>query len=169
MEVGASSDFETVFRANFPFVSRTLRRLGVLECDLADVAQELFITVHGDLSAWDRARSIKPWLAAYCLRFASNYRQLARHRGAPLDEVIGHASDARHDDRLEARQTVARMLEALDFDQRTALVLHDMEGLTAPEIAAITKVPLPTVYSRVRLAREHARHIINKIDQGGAR
>ncbi len=161
-------NFEELFRAHFTFACRTLRRLGVQERDLGDVAQELFLAVHGQLDAWDRKRPVKPWLAGFCLRFASNYRQLARHRGTSLNDVMAASTHDRHDDSIAARQAVLRILEGLEFDQRTALVLHDMEGLTAVEIAELTSAPLPTVYSRVRLARERARKILASLEEGGA-
>ena len=56
-------------------------------------------------------------------------------------------------EKLTARVLVAHGLDALDFDKRVALVMHDLEGIGAPEIAAELDVPLNTVYSRVRLAR----------------
>jgi RNA polymerase sigma-70 factor (ECF subfamily) len=44
-------------------------------------------------------------------------------------------------------------LNQLDFDQRAVLVMHDIEGFAAPEIAETLMTPLNTVYSRLRLAR----------------
>ena len=55
-------------------------------------------------------------------------------------------------DKLAAKRTVLGALERLDFDKRVVLVMHDLEQLTAPEIAEELGIPLNTVYSRVRLA-----------------
>jgi RNA polymerase sigma-70 factor (ECF subfamily) len=54
----------------------------------------------------------------------------------------------------EARRQVARALEKLPLEQRAVFVLHDIDGVSAPEIARALEVPLNTVYSRLRLARE---------------
>jgi len=145
--------FRAVFVAEFDFVCRSLRRLGVRDADVLDVAQELFVTVHRDLPSFDANRSIRRWLMGYGVRFAANYRRLGWHKGSALDDEAPLPSP-RMTDVLAARQLVARGLEALDFDKRVALVMHDMEGIGAPEIASELGIPLNTVYSRLRLARE---------------
>ena len=136
---------------------RALRRLGVGEADLGDVAQELFLTVHTRFGDYDPSRPLRTWLYAFCLRYASNYRKLARHRAEGLAEP-----EAAHgqSDAVVARDLVLRALEKLDFDRRTALVLHDMEQLSAPEIAGELGVPLNTVYSRIRAARDAFKAIL---------
>ena len=53
-----------------------------------------------------------------------------------------------------------RGLDALDFDKRTVLVMFEIEGRSAQEIADHFSIPLNTAYSRIRLARaEFERHI----------
>lgn len=41
----------------------------------------------------------------------------------------------------------------MPFEQREVFVLTEFEDMSAPEIAALVGAPLPTVYSRLRLAR----------------
>lgn len=155
--------FREIFERELPFVLRTLRRLGVREADLADVGQELFLAVFDRLHALDPSSSRRAWLSAFCVRFSSNYRRLARHRATELDEQqlagVPSAADG------ETRDLVVRALDKLDFDRRVALVLHDLEGLTAPEIASQTETPLNTVYSRIRLAREDFRAEVTRLGQ----
>lgn len=144
--------FEGIFLAEFAFVSRTLQRLGVREADVNDVAQELFFAVHAALDSWDRSRPLRPWLFGFAVRLAANYRRLAWHRGRALDDEAP-VSSSRLNDRLSAKRVVMRALDTLDFDKRVALVMHDVEGFTAKEIAEQLGVPANTVSSRVRLAR----------------
>jgi RNA polymerase sigma-70 factor (ECF subfamily) len=159
-------DFRSVFTAEFAFVSRSLQRLGVREADVLDVAQELFLSVHARLHEWDRQRPIRPWLFGFAIRFASNYRKLGRHRGRPLDH--DEAPDTpRLGDKLDAKQLVQRALDSLDFDKRLALVMHDLEGFTGAEIATELGIPIFTVYSRVRVARETVREIVTRAQTGG--
>lgn len=160
--------FREVFDAELAFVCRALRRLGVREADLGDVAQEIFLTVHTRFGEYDQARPIRTWLYAFCLRYASNYRRLARHRDEELGDREHRAPGDRTDAAL-ARDLVLRALESLDFDRRSALVFHDMEGLSAPEIAHLTSAPLNTVYSRLRLAREDFRRALETLNAGAAR
>lgn len=158
--------FRDIFVAEFEFVCRTLRRLGIREADVHDVSQELFVAVNRGLSSFDIARPVRPWLVGYAVRCAANYRRLGWNQSSELSDETA-ASSPRLTDRLAARQLVLRALETLDFDKRVALVLHDMEGVTAPEIAAELGVPLNTVYSRVRLARAAFREEIQRLETEG--
>jgi RNA polymerase sigma-70 factor (ECF subfamily) len=160
--------FRALFDAEIGFVCRILQRLGVHERDVPDVAQELFLAVNEKLASND-VDGDRSWLYAYCVRYASNYRKLARHRERMDSDQTAEgsrtntASRARGDD-FAARDLVHRALHSLDHDKREALVLHDMEGLSAPEIADITGTPLNTVYSRVRLARESFRKAVGTLE-----
>jgi RNA polymerase sigma-70 factor, ECF subfamily len=53
-----------------------------------------------------------------------------------------------------ARRLTVRLLDTLPLEQRHALVLHHVLGLTVPEVAAQLGVPLETARSRLRLGRE---------------
>jgi RNA polymerase sigma-70 factor, ECF subfamily len=152
-ELRDATSFQAVFVAEFDFVCRSLRRLGVREADVHDVAQELFVAVHRGLADYDRARPLRAWLMGYAVRYAANYRRLGWHKGTELSDDAAVPSP-RMTDKLQARQLVLRGLAALDFDKRVALVMHDLEEITAPEIATELGIPLNTVYSRVRLARD---------------
>lgn len=158
--------FTQLFEEHFGFVCRSLQRLGVREADMEDIAQELFLAVHRALPGSDRSRPIRPWLFGFAIRYASNYRRLSWHRGRELDDMP--VSPKLHD-KLAAKRTVLAALEQLDFDKRVVLVMHDLEELTAPEIAAELGIPLNTVYSRVRLAREAFRGLVPAEKEEGAK
>jgi len=147
------AEFHAFFGTHFDFVCRSLSRLGVRDADLADVAQEVFVIVHRSFATLDRARSPRPWLFGFARGYASNYRRLGWHRGAEISESA-RGSSQRLVERIDARTKVSRGLAALDEDKVTVLVLHDMEGLSAPEIAGELGVPVNTVYTRIRTARE---------------
>jgi RNA polymerase sigma-70 factor (ECF subfamily) len=151
-----SQRFRLLFDGEFAYICRALQRLGVRETDLKDVAQELLIAVHNHLDSFDDSRPLRPWLFGFALRFAQNYRRLALHSRShvPADEL---ADAPRASAEFEARETVLRALQQLDYDQRIVLVMHDLEGFAAPEIAERIDAKLNTVYSRLRLAREHFR------------
>lgn len=148
-----ASEFRALFDAEFGFVCRTLRRLGVREADVCDVAQELFVTAHNGYGEFDKTRSARAWLFGYARGYASNYRKLGWHQGRELDDQLPRSSP-RIGDRMDARARVAMGLAALDDDKKTVLILHDMEGIAAPEIAETLGLPLNTVYSRIRMARD---------------
>jgi RNA polymerase sigma-70 factor (ECF subfamily) len=164
----APDRFRETFERELDYVWTTLRRLGVRDADLEDVAHEVFLRVHRRFADYDPARPMRPWLFGFALRVAADYRKLARHRHevwAEADEVVDPAPLA--DEQLatlDARALVARALEALDLDKRAVFVAHDLDGLPAQEIAAALDLPLFTVYSRLRVARERFKAAVKRLE-----
>lgn len=157
------STLDDVYAAQIDYVLASLRKLGVPERDLEDVAHDVFVAVHRHFTEWDPTRPIKPWLFAFATRVASDYRKRSgRTREVLTDEGTvpepststsePHADDAlaRKDD----RELVARCMNSLDEAKREILVLHDIEEVPVPEIATKLSIPVNTAYSRLRLARE---------------
>ena len=159
-----------VFQAEYSYVSNTLRRLGVREADLEDVAHEVFLAVHRRLSTYDPSRPLRPWLFGIAFRAASDYRRLARHHREVSDEHIDVADDAPGaDDHVfarQARELVGKALDVLDLDKRAVLVMCDIDGHSVPEIAAALNIPLNTAYSRLRLARAQFTSVITALEGG---
>ena len=160
------AEFRRLFDAEFGYVCRTLRRLGVSAGDLEDVAQDLFVTLHRNFADYDPKRPLRPWLFSFALRFAANYRRLSRTHGHTGDDSLARipAPERAGDD---ARDLVLRALGELEFDPRILIVMHDVEGFDAPEISSQLGIPLNTVYSRLRVAREAFRSAIKKLQSSG--
>lgn len=162
------ADFRVLFRAHFRFVCVTLRRLGVRDGDVEDVAQEVFLVVHKKLDTYDTERPIKLWLFAFCLRTASDYRRLARHHRLvhqDSDTTLAHAGPL-PDDQLaaeESRRLVLTALDSVDPDRRAVFVMHDLNEVSASDIAEMLSIPVNTVYSRIRLARDDFRKAVQRI------
>ena len=136
---------------------RTLRRLGVTERDVEDMAHEVFVAVHRELPKYDRTRPIRPWLFAFCFRIASHYRR--KHRRETVQDVTGDVTDPSDIpdallDRERKRRLVLLALDEIELDRRAVFVLHEIDGFTCEAIANSLEIPLGTVYSRLRLARE---------------
>ena len=115
------------------------------------------MAVHGELHKYDPARPIKPWLFAFCFRVASHYRRKARRE--VIDENAADIEDAAEGadslvDRERQRELVLRALDALDLDRRAVFVLHELDGVTCDQIARSLEIPVGTVYSRLRVARQ---------------
>lgn len=158
MEGGAASvDFQTVYRGEIGWVLHTLRRLGVAQASLEDVAHDLFVAVYRNLANYDPARPIRPWLFSFAYRMARDHRELAHHRreaAGPVEQALDEATPA--DVRVDQQRLRALLLEVLaqlDLEKRSMVVMHDLEGMTVPAIAEVLGIPVNTAYSRLRLAR----------------
>jgi RNA polymerase sigma-70 factor, ECF subfamily len=147
-----------LIRAHFDFVWRTLQRVGVVDADLQDAAQQVFSVVAGKLSQIGVGVE-KSFIFGTSLRVASHARRARRQRReAPLAEAEGLSDIALDPEaalqRNQALQTLAEILETMDEPTRAVFVLFELEQLTMAEIADWLKVPPGTVASRLRRARE---------------
>src|SRR5579862_3107363 len=110
----ASPGFRAVFEANFTSVWTLLRRLGVAERDRDDVTSEVFFRVHERFHTYDASRPIRPWLFAFAVRAASDYRRLARHKREVYEDFDAPSSAHPPDEAAIAREKQRLVLAALD-------------------------------------------------------
>jgi RNA polymerase sigma-70 factor (ECF subfamily) len=148
-----------------------LRHLGVREPHLDDAAQDVFVVVHDKLHGFDGRAAITTWLYAIVIRVARRYRERqGKARRFESDEQLTSADSPELG--AEARQKLAlarRALDSLDEDKREVFVLSEIEQMAASEIAAITGVPLNTVYSRLRAAKEMFASATRKLEPSHGR
>jgi RNA polymerase sigma-70 factor (ECF subfamily) len=149
--------FRRLFDDHAPYVSASLRRLGIGPVDRDDLVAEVFVRVHRELDRYDPRRQVRPWLFAFAARVASEHRRLARHRREVLSDDLEGPSNLPAPDRNleveEARRLVDHGLAALDFEKRVVFVLSDLDETTVPEIARVLGIAEGTAYSRLRAAR----------------
>lgn len=155
--VDPRSTFPEIFQKHSQFLWRTLMNLGVPRCDAQDVCQEVMLTVHRRLPDFD-GRSLRGWLYGICVRFASDYRRSARvRREVATDTLPEQAAAVELTEELDRARSLRRTLaalDALDDAKREAFVLYEVEELTLAEVSEALQVPIQTVYSRIKAARE---------------
>jgi RNA polymerase sigma-70 factor (ECF subfamily) len=148
----------SLYAEHHAFVWRNLLRMGVPEHAVADAVHDTFLVVARRLAEFRGQAALKTWLFAIVLRVAQSRRRdgFRDHRRAVALKSVSSPPAEPGDPhaRLDAARTLHAMLLELPEDQRAVFVLAEMEEMSAPEIAALLKVKLPTVYSRLRLARE---------------
>lgn len=154
-----TEDFTALYRQHFDFVWRSLRRLGVREASVEDAVQDTFVVLHRRLSDLRPQASAKSFLFAIAVRVARDYRRTAKRKPAdPLDQEAA-PSCARSPFEQAANAQAARQLEvfldSLDEPKRAVFAAAELEGMTAPEVAEALAIPVNTVYSRLRVARQH--------------
>ena len=142
----------------FSFVWRLLRRIGVPASDADDAAQQVFIV------ASQRIQDIRVGSErAFLFSTALNVGSRARRSRARKREDFGVDLDERPDavpspdelvDRRRARELLDAMLSDMPLELRVVFVLYEIEQLTSVEIADLIEVPVGTVASRLRRARE---------------
>jgi len=164
---GSVPSFDEIYLHEFPYVWRTLRRLGVAAKDLEDLTHDVFVVVSRRLADYDVSRPLRPWLFGIAFRLASQDRRRARNRVEIPDDLVDMPDRGPNAIELleahERRQLVLDGLQTLELEQRAAVILVDIDGESPAEVAAALGAPLPTIYSRLRLGRKRFAAAIGRL------
>lgn len=136
-----------------------------------EVVQEAWLGVLRGLDGFEGRSSLRTWIFRIVVNQVRNrqrwWRRRQRSNQVLLDEHIRDhgemvlGADASTPDRELTRKEIGTRLKAaiqnLPFEQRTALVLREVEGLKYEEIAFSLGLPVGTVKSRLTRARQTLR------------
>ena len=134
--------------------------------DAKDVAQETLLAAVRTFRGFRGDASITTWLYTVARSFCIKKRR--RTKGAPaqhesLNEAVTEAASepAPSPEQMllgrEARNLVATALDDMEPDAREIVLLRDIEGLSAPEVAQVTGLSVAAVKSRLHRARQSLR------------
>jgi RNA polymerase sigma-70 factor, ECF subfamily len=157
--VSESERFRALVEEHFEFVWRSVRRLGVPLADADDAAQEVLVVTARKLGSIEVDRE-KAFLFGTAVRVASTRRRTRRRRPEDPAELLdtraldGDVSPEERAELGEARALLQRILDGMTDEQRTVFVLAELEETSVREIAEMLLLPLGTVSSRLRAARE---------------
>ncbi len=140
-----------------------------------DLTQDVFLKLYKSLDTFDRRANFQTWLISVSRNLCiDHYRSVRKeretiNRDVDPSELAPVSSDTPADDKLEQRDRVVLLRQALDTlapTLRTAVLLRDIQELTYQEIADKLKLPEGTVKSRINRGRtELARQIQKLRDQ----
>lgn len=162
-QAGSRAAFDMLVLKYQRRVERLLSRSVRDPADVADLCQETFLAAYRALPAFRGDSAFYTWL----YRIAINAAQRHRGRQRPvesLDDDEGTfgtgatpTDHATPEALLASRQLALGLNEAVDAladDQRRALLLREVDGLSYDEIADLMDCPPGTVRSRIFRARE---------------
>jgi RNA polymerase sigma-70 factor (ECF subfamily) len=136
-----------------------------------DLSQEVFLRVFRTLQGFRGQSSLKTWIYRIVINQARNRQRFWRRRRradqVSLDQHVAEhgeltqPGDGTSPDQVLARKELASRLWAalndLPFDQRTVVILREVDGLSYDEIAFSLGVAVGTVKSRLTRARQALR------------
>jgi RNA polymerase sigma-70 factor (ECF subfamily) len=128
----------------------------------ADAVQEAFFSAYRNLASF-RGGSVRSWLGRIAINAAMDIQRARRRRPSqpypefedeswqpPAEPGVEPEAQAVATERSKA---LAGALRELPFEQRNCIVLFDVEGYDYAEIAAIMRVEVGTVKSRIHRGR----------------
>ena len=157
--------FDGVYQAYFPFVWRTVRRLGGAPNAVEDIVQDVFLVVHRRLGSFEGKASMRSWLFTIAARVVRDSRRTLRRKPGNLGGAarathdIDSIADARaacpHESaaKTEAVRRLHQILAAMSEQRREVFILAELEQMPVVEVAVAVNANVNTVYSRLRAAR----------------
>jgi RNA polymerase sigma-70 factor (ECF subfamily) len=144
-----------------------------------DLSQEVFLNVFRTIGRFRGQSALRTWIYRIVINQARNrqrwWRRRHRAEQVSLEERIENhgdlppASHLAEPDRIFGRKELAARiwdaLGTLPFEQRTAIVLREVDGLSYEEIAFSLGVAVGTVKSRLTRAREALRAQLREADR----
>lgn len=136
-----------------------------------DLSQEVFLRVFRTIQSFRGQSALRTWIYRIVVNQARNrqrwWRRRHRAQQVSLDEHLKdygdfpEQTDGASPDRMLGRKELAERirvaLDKLPFDQRTAIVLREIDGLSYEEIGFSLGIAVGTVKSRLARAREALR------------
>jgi len=133
-----------------------------------DLSQEVFLRVFRTIHSFRGQSALKTWIYRIVVNQARNRQRFWRRRRradqVSLDEHVAEHGDLKQprdgtspDLALARKEMASRLWRALDdlpFDQRTVVVLREIDGLSYEDIAYSLGVAVGTVKSRLTRARQ---------------
>lgn len=169
---------ETAFAALVEKYKRTVYRIAMQitqnHADADDVMQESFIKAYRSIHTFRQDAAFETWLYRIAVNEALNFvKRRDRRREYAFDEeteaaidpvTLRKAQEARDPhllaEKAELRHWVTKAVNSLSLKHRTVVHLHEFEGLTHAEIAAILNCSEGTVRSRLHYARKKLRTLL---------
>ena len=152
-------DLAELYRVYAPAVARWAARLGGPSADLEDLVHEVFVIAERKLPGFRGDGSLSTWL----YRITENVVRHQRRKNRLFSWLLGDEATAKQpaetplpDEALERKRSVElvyAILDRMSEKYRVVLILHEIEGLSGPEIAELRGVKPATVWVQLHRAR----------------
>jgi RNA polymerase sigma-70 factor (ECF subfamily) len=120
--------------------------------DALDATQEVFLVVFRKAAAFRHESAFTTWLYRLTVNACNDHARRRSRLPQPV-EVIDDVASPDATGRVDDRMAIAGALSRLPTDQRAAVVLRDLMGLSYEEVAEATDAAVGTVKSRISRGR----------------
>lgn len=172
VSTGVELELSSVFRQYGDPVRRYVSSLVRDSAEAEEITQETFLRVHRKLHSLKDPARLSPWLYRIATNLSYDALRRAGRRPAldSLSEVQPLAAEPaergpRLDQLIEQRRMswcIQEYIENLPDAYRAVILLHDLEGLTNPEIADLLGISLATAKIPLHRARKRLREALSE-------
>lgn len=182
LQEGEQAAFDEIFQLYRDMVYTLAFKLLDDKNESMDITQEVFLTLFRKIENFRGECSLKTWIYRITINQAASRNRWWRRRfwqrttslHLDTDQYDGHREVASQNPSpatlcfsRELRRALEEGMRQLPFEQRVAVSLRDVEGLTYEEIAEITGSAIGTVKSRIARGRERLREVLAPFKEGG--
>jgi RNA polymerase sigma-70 factor, ECF subfamily len=153
--------FEQVYKSASGFVYSVALRVTRNSADAEEVTQDVFMKIYHNLKNFQFRSTFKTWVyritintAINCFRRGSKEERSKVDYDGIIESLPAGCSTSERVIQAENEARLDRLLQLLSPEHRTCLILREIEGLSYQEIAASLKIPVNTVRSRLKRARQ---------------
>jgi RNA polymerase sigma-70 factor (ECF subfamily) len=167
---GEPRAFTELVRRHQRLVEHLVGRVVSNPADRADVCQEVFLAVHRHLGRFSFESQLATWIGRIAYNAALTHLRRAQ-AGIQFDPGPAHGDEETEDrlaghadpddagplgatDDAEARRIVQAAVATLPPEQRAAVTLYHLQGMTIEEVGAVLDCPPNTVKSHLFRARK---------------
>lgn len=161
-QAGDVDAFGALYRAHAPAVYALCRRMLHTEQDARDLVQDIFVRAWEKLATFRGDSASGTWLHRLGVNVILEHLRAARRDALRFADDVADDVPARGAtaERLDAGIDVAAALDRMPNGARVVLVLHDIEGYSHDEIAAMTGIAPGTSRAQLWRARRHLARIL---------
>ena len=157
--------FEDVAEELSEPLRRYLQRLVGNRATADDLLQETLLKIARALPDFEGRSSVKTWAFTIATRVATDHFRRPQNRAqiVNIDETT-HVDEVEIEQKLvvdEMSSCVREVIDSLPEDYRAAIVLHDLEGQTAANVAEIVGCSVATAKIRIHRGRRRLQQALN--------
>ncbi|WP_336367325.1 RNA polymerase sigma factor [Marinobacter sp. C2H3] len=178
----STTRFDAIIRPHLEPMYRFAFRLTGNQADAEDLVQDVVIKLFPKLDELARVEQLRPWLNRVLYRqFVDGVRRQHRRGTRTFSELDEQASSLWPDSIADANpgpqdqvgngrlgSALDRAMAELSPDQRTLVLLHDVDGWRQEDIAAVLDVPIGTIKSRLHRTRAALREKLTALREPDA-
>ena len=178
-QAGSMEAFSELVRRYQDRVYTVISGMVIAREDALDLTQETFVKAYVGLSRFRREAGFYTWLYRIAAHLCIDYNRKRKRRWEllSLDQCLQHDPSLEPEDRSPAsdperaavnvhlRATIRIALSRVTEPFRTAVILHDVEGLSQEEVARIMNCPRGTAKSRIQRGRYLLRDLLRPFVQ----